>query len=99
LCQALVSEGAAVHAHDPVVRELPAQAGVGIRLLADPLDALAGASALVIATPWPEYRTVPADQVVGRMKQAVVLDAGRFLAETLGNDPRVRYFSVGRVTA
>lgn len=99
LCQALVSEGATVHAHDPVVRELPAHAGVGIRLLADPLDALAGASALVIATPWPEYRTVPADDVVGRMKQAVVLDAGRFLGETLGNDPRVRYFSVGRVTA
>ncbi len=60
------AEGATVQAHDPGVRELPAQAGVGIRLLADPLDALAGASALVVATQWPEYRTVPADDVVAK---------------------------------
>ena len=26
---------------------------------------------------------------------ALVLDAGRFLAGTLGSDPRVRYFAVG----
>jgi UDPglucose 6-dehydrogenase len=98
LCQALVSAGATVSAHDPAVRWLPEHFAADVRLAAGPLDALTGASALVVATPWPDYRNIPSDDVVARMERPVVLDASRFLGETLGNDPRVRYFSVGRVT-
>jgi UDPglucose 6-dehydrogenase len=96
LCDWLSAEGATVSAHDPVVRMLPAGAGHGVIVHDDPLAAAAGADALVLATPWPEYRAVSADAIVGVLAQPLVLDAGRFLAETIGADPRVTYLTVGK---
>jgi hypothetical protein len=62
----------------------------------DPLDAVTDASALVVSTPWPEYRGVEADSVAARMRRRLVLDAGRFLGDTLGQRSDVEYVSVGR---
>jgi UDPglucose 6-dehydrogenase len=66
LCAWLVARGARVQAHDPVVTSLPDEAR-GVRLCPTHLGALEGASALVVATEWPEYRGVSADAIVGAM--------------------------------
>ena len=55
-----------------------------------PLAAASGASALVVATEWPEFRSVPADALVATMRSPIVCDASRFLAASLGDDPRIR---------
>ena len=67
-----------------------------IDLAKDAATATEGASALVIATPWPEYHQVPADVVLSRMKRPLVFDASRFLGATLGKHPGVEYVSVGQ---
>ena len=55
------TQGAAVRAHDPAVRALPADLAAR-RARADAARrGRAGADALVVATEWPEYREVAAD--------------------------------------
>ena len=95
LCAWLVSAGAQVRAHDPSAGPLPPELNAVYRA-ASPLDAVAGADALVVATEWPEYRQVPVGGVVTAMTAPLVVDANRFAGRTLGADPRVRLLSVGQ---
>ncbi len=95
LCAALVERGVDVRAHDPAVVELPADAPA-VRLCATPGEALAGADLAVIATAWPEFRTLRADDFVGAMRRAAVLDPAWFLADALARDARVTYIAPGR---
>jgi UDPglucose 6-dehydrogenase len=99
LCRALHADGARVQAHDPVVTSLPLDLATAVRLCDTPAAAAKGASALVVSTPWPEYRQVSAGDVLSRMDRPVVVDASRFLADTVGRAPGVEYFSVGRGSA
>lgn len=99
LCRWLDEHGATVCAHDPAVTELPPDIASCLRLAGSPLDAATGASALVVATPWPEYRDVAANQVIARMSRRLVLDANRFLGETLGRSVEIEYLSVGKAGA
>jgi UDPglucose 6-dehydrogenase len=95
LCRWLHEHGADVRAHDPSIHDLPPElAGQGL-LAASALDAAHAASVLVVETPWPEYRKIAAGDLVARMERPLVLDANRFLLDTLGRDIRVEYVSVG----
>lgn len=88
LCSWLVEQGAHVRAHDPAVAELPAALAGRAELCASAVEAVAGADALVVCTPWPEYRSVVASA-------PIVIDPAGFLRATLGGDPEVRYVQVG----
>jgi UDPglucose 6-dehydrogenase len=96
LCEWLAAQGAHVQAHDPAVKILPFGLRDKIELCATVTDALRDAEALVVATEWAEYRGIESGLVVAAMKKAVVLDAGRFLAGTLGLDNRIEYVGVGK---
>lgn len=98
LCKWLVEQGAHVQAHDPVVKTLPPELARKLELCATPTGALEGADALVIATEWPEYRSLSTDTIVSVMNSLWVLDANRFLLNTLGADPRIHYVAVGLPT-
>jgi UDPglucose 6-dehydrogenase len=95
LCRWLLHERAHVRVHDPAVRSLPAELA-GVVRCPNPLEAASGASALVVATEWPEYRQVAADALAGVMPRGLVLDANRFLGTTLGQDRRFRLVAVGQ---
>jgi UDPglucose 6-dehydrogenase len=95
LCRALTVEGAVVRAFDPAVAELP-EGDVEVALLAgSAVDALVGADALVVMTPWPEFLEVAPDDLVAAMGEAIVLDPTGSVSTTLGRDPRIRYVTVG----
>ena len=96
LCQWLVDQGAAVVAHDPAIRKLPENDGYRFTLAETPLSAVRGASALVVATPWPDYRQVAAGDVATRMVRGLVLDANGFLNATLGTHDGIEHVTVGR---
>jgi len=98
LCQWLGTKRAAVRAHDPAVKVLPPDLARSVRLVDTALSAAEGASALVVATPWPEYLHVRAGDVTARMTRPLVLDAGGFLSDTLGHDPSIEYLRVGKAT-
>jgi UDPglucose 6-dehydrogenase len=95
LCQRLVATGAHVIAYDPAVKTLPPDLATQIDLASTAHAALQGASAAVIATEWPEFRTLTTEAFVGGRQQAVVVDPGGFLAGTLQADSRIRYTVVG----
>jgi UDPglucose 6-dehydrogenase len=95
LCRALAARGAVVRAFDPAVSALPA-ADTGVAELAQSaVAALAGARALIVMTPWPEFGDVGADELVAAMSEAVVLDPAGAVSATLGSDSRIRYVTVG----
>jgi UDPglucose 6-dehydrogenase len=95
LCRWLVSEGADVHVHDPAVADLPHDL-TGVTRHAQPLEAATGARALVLGTDWPLYREIDLERLVEVAPDLLVLDANRFLGNTVGNDPRFRLISVGQ---
>lgn len=95
LCATLVAHGIAVRAHDPAVRLLP-ESAPALRLCATPAEALDGADLAVIATAWPEFRSLRADDFVRAMRTARVVDPSWFLADHLGGDARVTYVAPGR---
>jgi len=99
LCQWLNERGVTVRAHDPAVRSLPASLAARIELADSAPGAVQGASALVVATPWPEYKEILSGELKARMARALVLDPGRFLFDTLGRDEGVEYVSVGTARA
>ena len=95
-CRWLSTQGATIVAYDPAITHLPSDLMQFISLKSTLNEALCNADAIVIATDWPEFTALSADQLLATVKQPYVFDAGGFLANTLGNDARVRYFSVGR---
>ena len=94
LCTALVASGATVRAWDPAVKALPPELASTITLCPDPAATVQHASALVIATEWPEFRQLELATTISGMQRKLVLDANRFLAARVaGLD--LEYFAVG----
>jgi len=58
-------KGAALRLHDPIVEGSTAK---------DPLEVARGADALMILTPWPQYRQIGPAQIAAAMRGRIVLD-------------------------
>jgi UDPglucose 6-dehydrogenase len=89
-------QGTSVVAFDPAIRALPPELASTLSLCGDAAAALTDADAVLIATPWPEFRDLSSDIFVHHMRQPVIFDPSRHLQGTIGADPRLRYFAVGR---
>jgi UDPglucose 6-dehydrogenase len=97
ICRWLMSSGAIVQAFDPAITELPADLKT-IRLI-DNLDlALDKADAVLVATPWPEFRSIPPSAFSQKMRRAVVLDPARHLDGILKGERAVEYHAIGIVS-
>jgi hypothetical protein len=76
------------------VRELPPS--LSAISLTDEIDgALTGADVAILATPWPAFREITADQLMRAMARPRVIDQAGFLPH-LADDPRVVYVRVGQ---
>jgi UDPglucose 6-dehydrogenase len=95
LCTWLLQRGVTVRAHDPAIRELPTDLG-GLKLCADAGEALRGADLAVLATEWPDYRSLTPRDILGAMRRPRIVDQAWFLAGTLSGDSRVLYVAPGR---
>jgi UDPglucose 6-dehydrogenase len=58
-------KGANLKTHDPVVPSATAK---------EPLEAARGADALMILTPWPQYRAIAPAEIAKAMRGRIVLD-------------------------
>jgi UDPglucose 6-dehydrogenase len=94
LCRDLLAWGAEVRAHDPVVGALPDDLAA-VELCASAADAAAGADAVVLATAWPDYKRLPAAELVAVMREKLIIDPDRFLGDW-EHLPNVRYVTIGR---
>jgi UDPglucose 6-dehydrogenase len=95
LCDWMIREGAKVRVHDPMVKKLPEYWCDAVERYDDPIAAVQGADALVVATEWPVYRSISAEQLLQDSHHLVVLDANRFLPNLAPTEGRLSYFAVG----
>jgi UDPglucose 6-dehydrogenase len=96
LCNRLNVQGVRIQAHDPAVRALPEELRQALVLCRSPQEALTGADVAVVATEWPDYKTLRAQEVVQWMRQPQVIDQNHYLAEFLAGDPRITYIATGK---
>lgn len=96
LIRELVKDGVAVRAFDPKVEALPEDLASSVTFAADALAAARGADAVVVATEWPEFRNLAADDMAAAMAGDIVLDSSRYLEPNLGASKRLKFVSVGR---
>jgi UDPglucose 6-dehydrogenase len=91
LIRLLTGAGAVITAFDPKVASLPSELKATVAASAQ--EALKGADAAIIATEWPDFRTLSAEDFQ-TMARPLVLDQSRFLAAQLSG--KVEYVTTGR---
>jgi UDPglucose 6-dehydrogenase len=96
LCRELSGLGARVRAFDPAVHGLPEEFKAFFTLTASAKAALSGADAAIIATEWPEFRSIDLASWLDAMPVPVICDPNGFLAKTFAGVPQLSYLSVGR---
>jgi len=84
-----------VQAHDPAVKD-GAEELCGIQLAETAEAALQGADIGVLATPWPEYRSLTPSQIRNVMRKPCMIDPTHFLSGNLASDPDICYIAAGR---
>ena len=95
LLRELLADGAAVRVYDPAVRKLPPEFGA-VTIALDAPGAVAGAAAVVLATEWPEFRELRAEDFTVGMAGRLVLDPASFLPTAVREDPALTILSIGR---
>jgi UDPglucose 6-dehydrogenase len=80
--------------HDPVV---PAESAGHARAVAapDPMSALSGADALMIMTPWPQYRVIAAADIAAALPGRLVIDPYRVMEPGVAAAAGITYFTLG----
>ena len=96
LCENLVKNGVYLKCHDPSLKKLPAMYEKKFNFSTSIKDTLREADALVVATEWPDYRSLSVDDILENMKKPIVIDANRFIEKPVGEDQRIIYYAVGR---
>jgi UDPglucose 6-dehydrogenase len=96
LLRELLAEGATVRVFDPAVRKLPDEFRSRVIFADDAKGAIAGAVAVVVATEWPEFRELAAEDFTGRMDGRLVLDPAAFLSPGVPKNPELTVISIGR---
>ncbi len=88
-------QGARLVLHDPVV---PASAAGHARAVgaADPMAAVAGADALMILTPWPQYKGLAPAAIAKAMRGRIVLDPYGVLDGRAAREAGLAYHTLGR---
>lgn len=98
LAKQMISEGAAISAHDPQGMENAVRFGglEGAELCEDPYACLDGADVLVIATEWPEFTKLDLSEVKKRMRSPLIFDGRNLLDPEKVRALGIEYHSVGR---
>jgi UDPglucose 6-dehydrogenase len=81
--------------YDPAVRKLPPEFDA-VTIAQDAPGAIAGAAAVVLATEWPEFRELRAEDFTVGMEGRLVLDPASFLPTAVREDPALTILSIGR---
>jgi UDPglucose 6-dehydrogenase len=96
LLRELLADGATVRVYDPAVRKLPDEFSSGVIIASDAKGAMAGAAAVVVATEWPQFHELGAEDFTRGMDGDLVLDPGAFLSPAIAKAPDLTVVSIGR---
>jgi len=96
---ALVARGAGIVAYDPVAMPEAKRIYGDARWLAyagSPMEAVAGADALVVVTEWKEFRSPDFEKIFRMLKMPLVFDGRNLYEPGLVRAAGLEYFSIGR---
>jgi UDPglucose 6-dehydrogenase len=97
IAKILVERGAKVRVHDPIaLGRAKIEAGVQLEHCESVMAVAEGADALVLATEWPEYQTLPWPDLARKMRTAIILDGRNVLPRAAIERAGFRYTGVGR---
>ncbi len=94
LARRLVQAGAEVRAYDPKMVEARPET-FGLALCADAYQAAEAADALLVATPWPEFKNLDWNRLRKVMRQPVLIDAHNFMDDRAARSAGWQYRGVG----
>jgi len=94
----LLAEGAEVTVYDPkgIEKAQEFNLAVGAKFAASPLEAAEGAEALIVATEWREFASVPLDELKERMHTPLIFDGRNLLDPDTVRGFGFTYSSIGR---
>jgi UDPglucose 6-dehydrogenase len=96
VAQYLLERGATVKAYDPVAMPNSAAAMPDIVMCGNPYDVAVDADALVVVTPWNEFKQLDMTKVLVTMKQPILLDGRNMYEPAKMTDMGFTYRGVGR---
>ncbi len=94
LARLLMREGSKVYAFDPQVCELQADTD-GIVLCSDPYQVAEGAGAIVVMTPWPEFKNLDFGRLASVMRQPLIIDVHNCFDDGQIRKAGLRYVGTG----
>ncbi len=74
VARSLLNQGATVKAYDPFAMENASRALPGIQLCPSPYDAADGSDALLVLTPWNEFKHLDMRRIQASMARAIMID-------------------------
>ncbi len=96
IARMLHNQGATVRGYDPVAMENVSRIAPYIQLCNDPYELAKGCDALVIATPWNEFKSLDMAGIVKVMRQPVMVDGRNLYDGELMRSLGFHYRGVGR---
>ena len=96
VAKALIAAGAKVRATDPKAAEDAVNAEVDVTFLSNPYEAASRAEALVLMTPWEEYRKLDPARLSPVMRGNVILDTANLWKPESWETSGFKYMDIGR---
>jgi UDPglucose 6-dehydrogenase len=97
IAKSLLERGAKVRVHDPVaLSRAKSEVAPGLEYCDSVAAVAENADALVLATEWPEYQSLPWPDIAKKMKSAIMLDGRNALPRLVLERAGFRYMGVGR---
>jgi UDPglucose 6-dehydrogenase len=91
----LWARGARVVAYDPQAMPAAGRLYPGLEIAHDAYEAARGADAVLVATPWPEFRVVDLRRVAGSMAGDLLLDGRNLIDPKEASRAGLRYLGIG----
>ncbi len=96
IARRLQAEGALVRAYDPVAMAVAAQVLQGVHLAEDAYELAAGCDAVVVVTPWNEFKNLDYARLKALMRKPVLIDGRNIYDPDTMNELGFIYHGVGR---
>jgi UDPglucose 6-dehydrogenase len=92
----LSEQGGIPSAFDPMIQTLPENLSHMINVCPTAQEALTGAQAALVTTPWPQFRDLKPENFKNWMLRPLILDPGSHLKTIIGKDKEIIYLTVGK---
>ena len=96
ISNALVSAGAKVRGYDPVSREVAAPLMPAVEIFDDMYKMAKGCDALIVVTPWNEFKQLDLEKVKGLLKSPVIYDGRNIYDPARMKEMGFNYRAIGR---